>query len=177
MKTPQTQQTKPARTSKPGKAPRPAPQAPPRGPDSGSANAYLRTKVLTASPEELRLMLLDGAIKFAHQGQEGLLRRDFEASYTGISQCRDIISELMTGMRPDVDPALCERIRALYSFMFSELVEASLNKDPGRVGKVIELLQYERETWWMLMQQVSKERSDGRPAEAPRERAPLSVQA
>ena len=35
-------------------------------------NEYLRTRVLTASPEELRLMLLDGALKYAMQAREGL---------------------------------------------------------------------------------------------------------
>lgn len=149
----------------------------PRPADSGSANAYLRTKVLTASPEELRLMLLDGAIKFARHGQEGLLRRDFEASYNGISQAREIISELMGSIRPDVDPDLCNRVRSLYTFMFTELVEASLHKDPARVGKIVELLEYERETWWLLMQKVAGDRAEARPAEAPEQRMPLSLQA
>ncbi|MEO1059304.1 MAG: flagellar export chaperone FliS, partial [Actinomycetota bacterium] len=36
---------------------------PPQGP-----NPYLKTKVMTASPEELRLMLYDGALKFCRQG-------------------------------------------------------------------------------------------------------------
>ena len=40
------------------------------------SNAYLRTKVMTASPAELRLMLLDGAIKFANQAREGLQAKD-----------------------------------------------------------------------------------------------------
>jgi flagellar protein FliS len=163
---------------------RPSPFDAPRPTDGGSANAYLRTKVLTAGPEELRLMLLDGAIKFARQGQEGLERRDFEASFNGLSQCREIITELMTSVRPDVDPDLCARVRSLYSFMFSELVEASLGKDAPRVGRIVELLEYERETWWMLMQQIAAERA-GSPAEradaperaSPERRAPLSVQA
>lgn len=148
-------------------------------PDNGSANAYLRTKVLTARPEELRLLLLDGALKFARQGQDGLARRDFEASYNGLSQCRDIITELMSGMRSDLDPALCSRVRALYSFLFSELVEASLQKDPARVGKVVELLEYERETWWLLMQKVAGERGEAAPASGADEsgRRPLSLQA
>lgn len=128
-------------------------------------------------------MLLDGAIKFTRQGQEGLHRRDFEASFNGFTQAREIITELMTGMRPDIDPDLCTKIRALYSFMFSELVEASLQKDPVRAGKVVELLEYERETWWMLMQQVAQERAGGRPAasieraDASEQRAPISVEA
>src|SRR5438034_2772077 len=98
--------------------------------ESTPANAYLRTKVMTASPEELRLMLLDGAIKFARQGREGLAAKDFEASYNGISQSRDIILELLTTIRPEYDPELCERVKAVYTFMYSEMVAASLEKSP-----------------------------------------------
>lgn len=123
-----------------------------------SANAYLRTKVMTASPEELRLMLLDGAIKFARQGRDGLDHRDYEASYNGISQCRDIVMELITTIRPEVDPDLCQRVRALYTFMYTELVEASMEKDVARVDKVIELLEYERETWALLMEKLAEDR-------------------
>ena len=124
-----------------------------------NANAYLRTKVLTASPEELRLMLLDGAIKFARQGSDGLARRDFEASFTGLSQARSIITELIVTIRPEADPALAERVKSLYTFLYTELVEASLSKDSKRVDRVIELLEFERETWAMLMTKLAAERS------------------
>lgn len=127
-------------------------------------NAYLRTKVLTASPEELRLLLLDGAIKFARQGREGLASRNYEASYAGISQCRNIILELINTMRPEHDPVLCERIGALYTFLYSELVTASLERDIARLDRVIELIEYERETWAMLMQQLATERAGANPA-------------
>ncbi|NJL30429.1 MAG: flagellar protein FliS [Phycisphaerales bacterium] len=35
---------------------------PPSGP-----NPYLRTKIMTASPQELRLMLYEGAVRFCRQ--------------------------------------------------------------------------------------------------------------
>lgn len=127
-------------------------------PTVNNANAYLRTKVLTASPEELRLMLLDGAIKFARQGRDGLARRDFEASFTGLSQARSIITELIVTIRPEADPVLAERVKSLYTFLYTELVEASLSKDFGRVDRVIELLEFERETWAMLMTKLAAER-------------------
>lgn len=126
---------------------------------TNSANAYLRTKVMTASPEELRLMLLDGAIKFANQGREGLLTKDFEASFNGVSQCRNIVLELLSTVRPDVDPDLCEKVQSIYGFMYNELIEVSLGRDPKRLEKIITLLEYERETWVLLMEKLVEERS------------------
>lgn len=124
-----------------------------------NANAYLRTKVLSATPEELRLMLLDGAIKFARQGRDGLARRDYEATFNGISQSRSIVLELMTSIRADTDPALADTVRALYGFMYKHLLEASFEKDLAKVDEVIELLEYERETWVMLMDQLARARA------------------
>jgi len=117
--------------------------------------------VLTAGPEELRLMLLDGAIKFAVQGRDGLLRKDFEASFNGISQCRDIICELMTSIRPEHDPLLAERVMSVYSFIFTELTQASMDKDAAKLTKVIDLIMYERETWALLIQKLAEERGAG----------------
>lgn len=121
------------------------------------ANAYLRTRVMTASREELRLMLLDGALRFARNGRDGLVEKNYERSFDGISKCREIITELIVSMRPEYDPLLCERVRAVYTFMFNELIEAGLQKSPEKVDEVIELLEYERETWVMLMDKLRDE--------------------
>lgn len=146
--------------------------------DNAPANAYLRTKVMTASPEELRLLLLDGALRFANQAKQGMLTKDHESSYSGFSQCRTIVLELLNTIRPEHDPELAARVRSLYAFMYAELVSASTERDIKRLDTVIELLEYERETWVMLMDQLAKERGQirdpKRPADAP---APLSIQA
>ena len=94
-----------------------------------SANAYLRTKVLTATPEQVRLMLLDGAIRFATQGREAMGRKDFEGTYLGVSQCRAIVFELLTSIGPDTEPSLAQRVRALYTYMYSRLLEASTERN------------------------------------------------
>jgi flagellar protein FliS len=120
------------------------------------AQTYLRTQVLSAPPEKLRLMLLDGAVKFARQGREGLAARDYERMYNGVSQSRDIVVELMTTVRDDVAPDLAEKVKALYGFLFRELSEVSVHKDVSRLDKIIELLEYERETWVLLMEELTK---------------------
>lgn len=106
-------------------------------------------------------MLIDGAIKFTTQGRDGLASGDHEKSYEGFAQSRAIITELMTSMRTDVAPELCERVRSLYTFMYTELVSASMERDLPRADRVIELLTYERETWVLLMEQVKRERAAG----------------
>lgn len=122
-------------------------------------NAYLRTKVLTASPEQLRLMLLDGAVKFARQGRDGLIARNHEAAFNGISQCRDIVLELLTTIKPEFDPELCERVKALYTFMYTQLVEASMERSTEKLDKVIGLLEFERETWVLLIDRLNEDRA------------------
>ena len=122
---------------------------------SDQANAYLRTRVMTASPEELRLMLLDGAIKFAQQGREGLAAKNYEMSFNGIDRCRNIILELIVTVREDVAPELAKNVKSLYTFFYNELTNASLEKSVAKIDKVIELLNFERETWVMLMQKLA----------------------
>jgi flagellar protein FliS len=144
-------------------------------------NAYLRTKVMTASPEELRLMLLEGAVKFARQGRDGIASRNWEQSFAGLNSAREIVVELMTTIRSEPNPELAQNVKALYAFIFSQLVEGGHEKDVRKLDVAIELLAYEVETWKLLMQRLAEERggsvaphgAEALPAEA---RAPLSVQ-
>ena len=126
---------------------------------------YLRTRVMTAGPAELRLMLLDGAIKFAMQARDGLNAKDFEAVFNGVTNCRNIVVELMTNIRPDVEPTLADRVKALYAYLFMELTNASMEKSVAKFDAVIKLLEYERETWSLLMQKLGTEKAS--PAAQP----------
>lgn len=129
--------------------------------DTSNTNAYLRTQVLTAPPEQLRLMLLDGAIRFAAQGREAMGRRDFEGVYLGVSQCRNIVFELMTTIGPGADPELADRVRALYTFLYTRLLEASTERSTTKLDEVIGLLEYERQTWAMFIDRLAVERGHG----------------
>lgn len=130
-----------------------------------TATAYLRTRVLTANPEQLRLMLLEGAVKFANQGREGLATSAHEQAFTGLSRARDIVVELMTSIRPGTDAKLRERVQGLYAFIFKQLVDASFDKDVAKVDDAIRLLNYEVETWKLALEVVAQERG-GAPTTA-----------
>ncbi|MBI1338170.1 MAG: flagellar export chaperone FliS [Phycisphaera sp.] len=118
-------------------------------------NPYLRTKILTASPTELRLMLYEGAIKFCRQGADMLAKKDFEASYNAIMRAQKIVLELSTSLNHDIAPELCDKLSALYTFIYKKLVDANMNRQPAPIEESIKLLEYEKETWQLLMKKLN----------------------
>ncbi|MCP4591135.1 MAG: flagellar export chaperone FliS [bacterium] len=119
------------------------------------AKSYLRDAVMTASPEQLHLMLYDGAIKFALQGRDALVAKDYEESYTKLSRAQAIVLEMLNGLRSEVNPELCDRMSGVYNFLYRKLVDASVQKAPVCVDEAVKILRYQRETWVMLMEKVS----------------------
>lgn len=109
-------------------------------------------------------MLLDGAIRFAERGREGLAEKDYEKSFTNISRAEDIVMELLDSLDPEAEPKLCAKLKSLYVFLYLELVRASSEKDVARIEEVIRLLRYERETWRMAMEKLTPRRRDGSAA-------------
>ena len=126
-----------------------------------TANTYLTTRVMSASPQELRLLLLDAAIKFTHQACEGLRTRNFELSFNGFGQSRAIALELVSGISEDADPELADKVRSVFLFIYRELMDASFEKSVKRTERIIELLEYERDTWLLAMERLVAERCGG----------------
>jgi flagellar protein FliS len=121
-----------------------------------AANNYLRTKVLTATPEQLQLMLYDGAIRFAEQGKAALVKKEYEASFNALSRAQKIIAELLCGLKHDMAPELCSKLASLYNFVFRRLVDANIHHDVAAVDEALQILRYQRETWVMLLDQLGK---------------------
>ncbi len=120
-------------------------------------NPYLRTRVLTASPAELRLMLYDGAIKFARQAIEAREANDNEAAYHGLMRAQKIVLELSSSLNHNVEPELTEKLSALYTYIYKLLVDANVHHTLSEIEEAVKLLEYERETWQMLMSKLAAE--------------------
>jgi flagellar protein FliS len=134
------------------------------------SSEYLRNAVMTASPEQLQLMLYDGAIRFARQGIEGVRNKDWESSFNGFSRAQKIIVEMNQSLNHDVDPHLCKRMSSLYTFIYQKLVEASLTRDLRTAEDILKLIEYQRETWVMLMEKLRTEQAVGTTTAEPTSR-------
>ena len=114
-----------------------------------SRSGYLETQVLTASPQRLRLMLIEGAIRFARQALDGWNTNQAESAFNSLSRCREILTELVAGVRPDGSD-LTRRTTSLYVFLMQELTHAELRQEASRVAQLISVLEIERDTWHQL---------------------------
>jgi flagellar protein FliS len=146
------------------------------------AQNYLRTKVLTATPEQLQLMLYDGAIRFAEQARIAIENKKFEDSYKAISRAMKIIVELTSTLNHKVSPELCGKLAALYNFVYRSLVRASTERKIEPLEDALRILRHQRETWAMLLDKLGKEKAAAAasrmdmPAPSARMEASISMQ-
>jgi len=126
---------------------------------SNASNEYLRNAVMTAPPEQLHLMLYDGAIRFTRQALAGLESKNFEVAFNGFSRAQKIVLELINALNYEVDRSLCNRMSGLYNFIYRKLVQASIERNPQPAQEAVKLLDYQRETWVMLIEKLRQERS------------------
>ena len=128
---------------------------------TATENPYLRDAVLTATPEQLQLMLYDGAIRFALQARDALEAKDYETSYNKLSRAQRIIFEMRCGLNYEVNRELCERVAGIYGFIYNKLVEANTTRDVAAIDDAMKVLRIERETWQLLVDKVAKAREHG----------------
>lgn len=115
--------------------------------------AYIEAQVMTATPQKLRLMLIEGAIRFARQTIQQWQAGDNERALEAIIRCRNIVSELLSSIRVD-ESELTKRVASLYLFVFQNLTEAQLRRDVKLVEEAIDVLEVERGTWRELCDEM-----------------------
>jgi len=123
---------------------------------TANANPYLRNQVLSARPEQLRLMLFDGAIRFLSQGRKGIESKDYDVSYSNISKAQKIVLELSNSLRTDIMPDVTDKLSALYTYIYRLLIEATTQRQTDPLDEAIKLLKYERETWALLIEKAGE---------------------
>jgi len=135
---------------------------------SQETNPYLRDAVLTASPEQLQLMLYDGAIRFTRLGMKGIEDQNWEQCFNGFSRAQQIVLELLNALNHDVDRELCSRMAGIYNFIYRKLVEACSLRDLTPAQDAVGLLEYQRETWVLLIERLKQEHGGAAAAEPAR---------
>ncbi len=110
-------------------------------------NQYHDSQILNASPEQILIMLYDGAIRFSHQAIQAMERGDRRVQAERISKAMAIVSELSNTLDHQVGGEIAADLDALYGFMMRELTRANLKKDRTGLDTVVDLLTGLRETW------------------------------
>lgn len=141
-------------------------------------NQYQNNQVTTASPEQLLIMLYDGAIRFVRQAQEAMAAGERTGKLESISKALGIVSELANTLNHEIGGEIAENLDALYHFMIRELTQANLKNDPEKLKVVHDLLSGLRETWLEAIE-INRQEKGGaastQPAAVPADYKPLAV--
>jgi len=108
---------------------------------------YLATEVLTAPPQKLHLMLIEGAIRSAERARQHWRAHETEQATEAIVRAEDILGELMAGLNREIDGDLVKKTAGLYLFVFRTLMEANARKDETKLDEALKVLAIQRETW------------------------------
>ena len=124
-------------------------------------NAYAKynnSKILTASPAELTLMLYDGAIKFCNIAIMGIEQNDIQKAHTNIRKVEKIIEEFRSTL--DRKYAVAEDFDRIYVYLLQRLLEANVKKDKEILEEVNMHLRSMRDNWKEVMR-INKEKPKG----------------
>jgi flagellar protein FliS len=117
-----------------------------------SPQAYRDTAVLTASPEQLVVMLYDGSIRFLRQAEVAMNEGAWLHSFEKLSRAEAILDELLATLNMDVGE-ISERLQAIYIFCKKTLIEARIQRQGEKIGQVVALLSNLREAWAKISEQ------------------------
>ncbi|WP_136807851.1 flagellar export chaperone FliS [Desulfosediminicola flagellatus] len=110
-------------------------------------NQYQHNQVATASPEQIMLMLYDGAIRFIRRAINANKENDMVEKLQGISKCLAIITEFSNTLDHEIGGKIAEDLDALYHFMMRELNSARKDTTGVHLENVEKILVDLRDTW------------------------------
>ena len=110
---------------------------------------YKNSKVLTASPAELTLMLYEGAIKFCNIAITAIEQKEVEKAHINIRKAQKIIEHLRVTL--DMKYPVAKDFDNMYQYIDRRLLEANISKDPDILKEVLTHLHAIRDTWKEVM--------------------------
>lgn len=111
--------------------------------------AYQQSKIMTASPAEITLMLYEGAIKFCNIAIMGVEENNVEKAHTNIVKVENIIQEFQATLNHKYPVA--KEFDNVYTYLLQRLLEANMKKDREILEEVLGHLRTMRDTWKEVM--------------------------
>lgn len=122
-------------------------------------NRYKTVQVKTSTPGDLLIMLFDGCFRFLNEAQVALKGADRARAGERIDRAHAILSELVSTLRPEIWPELCQNLEAVYLFAMGHMVQANLDQDPDKLEEVMAVLEPIRTAFREAVREVNSART------------------
>ena len=117
---------------------------------------YNNSKVLTATPAELTLMLYDGAIKFCNMAIAAVEQGEIEKAHINIVKTQRIIDHFRITL--DMKYPVAQDFERVYTYLARRLTEANISKDKEILEEVCGHIRSMRDTWKEVMR-INREKA------------------
>ena len=115
---------------------------------------YSNSRILTASPGELTLLLYEGAIKFGNIAILKMEQKDIEAAHINIVKVGKIIDYLRETL--DMKYEVAKDFENIYVYLASRINDCMISKDPKDMEEVVMHLRSVRDNWKEVMKRAGK---------------------
>jgi len=110
-------------------------------------NPYLENQVMTASREQLILMLYNGAIKFANLGLVMFEKQDWGRAGYNLVRAQKIVHYLSLCLNMQAGGEIAKNLGKLYEYINRRLSQGYLEKAAAPVEECIRLMKTLRDAW------------------------------
>ena len=124
------------------------------------ASAYKNQQILTASPEQLTLLLYNGALRFLNESILAMEQKDIQKSHNANMRVQDIVHEFVVTL--DMSYEISKNWAKLYEYTQHCLIQGNIKQDVAQLQQAKTVLQELREAWVGAMKQTQVARSVSR---------------
>lgn len=121
------------------------------------ANAYKRQQIMTASPEELTLMLYNGAIRFVTESILAIQKNDIQKAHTANIRAQNIMREFLVTF--DMKQEISKKWILIDEYILHCLIQGNIKKDLTQLNEAKRLLTEFRDTWVTAMKKARAEKT------------------
>jgi len=120
------------------------------------AKTYRQTAIMTASREQILLMLYEAAIQNVKKASVCIDRKDIPGKGAAIGKAHDIVNELVASLNFEVGGQVAIELDRLYSFIIERLVKANLESSKEHLGVVQKILETLLDGWREAVKQLNQ---------------------
>ena len=136
-------------------------------------DVYRANQIQTASREQLLLLTYDIGIRSCAMALDALENKDTEGTNQHLQKAQAVIRELMITLNVEQGGEVAQSLMSLYDYLYYQLVEANVHKNPEPVIQVKQMLEELRQTW---VEAIDKLRQEAQPEAVTPSPAPVPVQ-
>ncbi len=121
---------------------------------------YTESQVSNATPGQMLVMLYDCLIEHTERAAQEInaptIPGDMRRASREVCWSINVLTELSTSLRHNVDPKLCSLLSDLYRFFTRQLSESLENQQADKIHEILPLIKKLRGTWVEADRQASR---------------------